>query len=375
MTLINYLSRVHFADGVLEVALGSELELNNLGHALLVSEPDVNHDLAERVVSGVPFGVAVSKQLLAASESAERCVAKLALCVQEKKPDVLIAFGSSRVLYLADACCKQFGAGPFEGCNAGSSSAGRAVMPELIAIPGVDGVPTMSARSRQDDRRSGARYIDEGIQPTAVIFDPTIILGESVERTASAVATTLARCLSAHLSLGYNPPAEGIAVDGLRRIVRHLPALLTDDTLAMRRELMAASLNGTLALQKVAGIAQDICRVLVNSSSRPLDEGALLRLLIAIEVELMEQSLSEAHALEARSAIDIPLGASLTEWLIALLQKLPLPESFHAMGIDSAQLANAANEIVGRRVSLVPTAEQLCDMLTAVKLKSAGRLV
>jgi len=367
MTLINYLSRVHFADGVLEVALGSEIELNNLRHALLVSESDVSSDLTERVISGVPFGVDVSSQAISPSESTERGLAKLAQCVREKKPDVLIAFGSSHVLHLADACCRRF--------DVLKADKTRAVVPELIAIPGVDGVPMMSSRSRMSDpvmgRGVGHRSIGEGIQPTAVIFDPTTILGESVERTASAAATTLARCLSAHLSVGYNPPAEGIAVDGFRRIVRNLPALLTDDTLAMRRELMAASLNGTLALQKVTGMAQDICQVLVSSSTCPLDEGALLRLLIAIEVELMEQSLPETHAFEARSAFGIPIGPTLSEWLTPLLQKLPLPESFSAMGIKSDQLAQAASEFACRRIGQVPTAAQLFDMLATVELKNS----
>ena len=371
MTLINYLSRVHFADGVLEVALGSELELNNLRHALLVSEADVSSDFTERVISGVPYGVDVSSQVISPSESTEHSLATLVSSVREKNPDVLIAFGSSRVLHLADACC-----GHFDAVLAGKGSRANkdgTLVPELIAIPGVDGVPMMSSRSRRRHQVPGRshRSIGEGIQPTAVIFDPTTILGESVERTASAVATTLARCLSAHLSLGYNPPAEGIAVDGFRRIVRNLPALLTDDTLAMRRELMAASLNGTLALQKVSGMAQDICRVLVRSSSGPLDEGALLRLLIAIEVELMEQSLPDTHALEARTAFGIPIGPTLSEWIKPVLQKLPLPESFSAMGIKSDQLAQAASEFSGRRVGLVPTATQLFDMLATVELKNS----
>jgi len=84
----------------------------------------------------------------------------------------------------------------------------------------------------------------------------------------------------------------------------------------------------------------------------------------------MEHSLSEADALEARSAFGVPLGPTLSEWLTQLLQKLPLPESFSAMGIDTEQLAKAAYEIADRRVSLVPTAQQLCDMLSKVELKN-----
>ena len=226
-------------------------------------------------------------------------------------------------------------------------------------------------RTLQSTKRLNRNYDSEGIQPTAVIFDPTIILGESVERTASSVATTMARCLSAHLSMGYNPPAEGIAADGFRRIVRNLPALLTDDTLEMRRELMAASLNGTLALQKISGIAAELCQVLVESSSTPLDEGALMRLLIAIEADLMEQKLPAAETVEVRTLFSIPNELSLSEWLTPLLSKLPLPQTFDAMGIPRDQLANAANEIASRRLTQVPSGADLCEMLNQVELKNA----
>jgi len=356
MTLINYLSRVHFADGVLEVALGSELELHNFRNALFVSEPRVvNRDFTERVLSGLPSFVQ------ATTESNPRSTSRISQSLKKCRADVLIAFGSSRALLVADACCKKLRR---ERNNSYAS-------PELICIPGVDGVPTMSSAAFNEGNRTSASFRGEGIQATAVIFDPTVILGESVERTASAVATTMARCLSAHLSMGYNPPAEGIAADGFRRIVSNLPALLTDDTLEMRRELMAASLNGTLALQKISGIAAELCDVLVESSTRPLDEGALMRLLIAIEAELMDQTLTADDALEIRTVFGIPQNLSLSQWLKPLLSKLPLPQSFDAMGIHQDQLANAANEIVSRRVMKVPSAPQLCEMLNTVELTNA----
>jgi len=368
MTLINYLSRVHFADGVLEIALGSELEVNNFRSAMLVSEATVNKEFSERVASGLPVSVEVSKQTIRKSEANRDAVARLASCVITNPTDVVIAFGSSRALLLADTCCKQVRAA---NNRIATTADETSLSPELIAIPGVDGVPGMSRNTLQSTKRLNRNYDSEGIQPTAVIFDPTIILGESVERTASSVATTMARCLSAHLSMGYNPPAEGIAADGFRRIVRNLPALLTDDTLEMRRELMAASLNGTLALQKISGIAAELCQVLVESSSTPLDEGALMRLLIAIEADLMEQKLPAAETVEVRTLFSIPNELSLSEWLTPLLSRLPLPQTFDAMGIPRDQLANAANEIASRRLTQVPSGADLCEMLNQVELKNA----
>ncbi len=362
MTLITYLSRVHFADGVLEVALSSELELNKFGRPLLVSEKHaVSNEFAERVNSGLPFWCKSSSYDIAQNKDAQAAVTELQQVVREVHADVVIAFGSSLALSVADACCRHLSALSEQQID------GSSIVPDFIAVPGVDGIPTISMPRHSAVR--GSR-LGAGIQPDTVVIDPTLILGESIERTAVAAANSMARCLSAHFSNGYNPPADGIAIDGFKRIVRNLPAIVTEDTLRMRRELMAASLNATLAMQKDKGVAHELCEILLRSAVNPIDEGALMRLLIVIEARIMESTWTLARLAEVRSALGVPKGEKLNNWLLSLFQELPLPGTFAELGVKSSDIRAAAREVASNRSSLVPSVESLVGMLEAVDLRS-----
>ncbi len=363
MTLITYLSRVHFADGVLEVALSSELELNQLSRPLLVTEQSaVSNEFSERVVAGLPFWCKFSSYEIPVNLNLKLAISALRQHVREASADVVIAFGTSFTLSIADASCRAL------NTHSQEFNASVSADPKLFAIPGVDGVPTMSM-SRNDTTRKTRFGI--GIQPTTVIIDPTLIMGESVERTSAAIADTLARCLSAHLSDGYNPPADGIALEGVNRILRNLDKLVSEDSLEMRRELMAASLNGTLAMQKETGISHDLCEILLRDSPRPVNKGALMRLLILVEVELLERSWTHKRYKEACNALGVPDGTSLRDWLSAIMEKLPLPDSLSKLGFDAHQIAGASEEFATSK-TIAPSAEQLGHMLQRVKLRRSA---
>ncbi len=359
MTLITYVSRVHFADGVLEVALSSELELNQLSRPILVAEQSVfGKEFSERVIAGLPFWCEYNSHEIQAGINPKNAISNLLQQLRADRSDVVIAFGSEMALSIADSCCKQIGSDAFDRNQSTSTS------PKLIAIPGVDGIPTMSLR-RSDNALTGG--IANGIQPTAVVIDPTLMLGESVERTSGAIAETLARCLSAHFSDGYNPPADGIALDGIKRILRNFNPMMHDDSLEMRRELMAASLNGTLAMQKETGLSHELCEILIRNAPQPVCKGALLRLLILVEAELLERSWTPQHSSEVCVAMGLPAGTDLNAWLSSILERLPLPGSLSDLGITPSQISNATQELACGRFAALAT-ENLAAMLSAAML-------
>ena len=60
MTLITYVTRVHFADGVLEEALWSEVEVNRKTRPLIVTdETHLDSELYERLLAGLPVRTSV----------------------------------------------------------------------------------------------------------------------------------------------------------------------------------------------------------------------------------------------------------------------------------------------------------------------------
>jgi len=363
MTLINYLSRVHFSDGVLEVALTSELELYNLTRPVLVWEKEaVSAEFTQRVVDGLPFSCGVLFFEITSRSTQAEDTRKLQRLVKNSEADVVIAYGSSYALSLAGACVSTSSRLAANKNNSG-------IHRHTFAIPGIDGVPSL-ALPRNPGARSGPIFYGSGVQPSAVIIDPTLIAGASIKSKASAVAKTIARCLSAQFSAGFNPPAEGIALDGFKRVARNLNEVVSEDSLEMRRELMAASLNATLAMPSKAGIAHELCDILLNHTGAPIDEGALVRLLIVVEAEILESSWTERRIKSVRTALEVPHEQPLRQWLISLLEELPLPGSFLELGVNVKQLHSAADEMAASNASIIPSASQLFDTMTGLELLS-----
>lgn len=354
------MSRVHFADGVLEVALSAELELNRFSRPVMVSDDGVvSTEFTERVNTGMPFWCHCIAGRFSNIHDRGSAVLELKKTVQQHQADVLIAFGSAVALSLADCCCQEMQ-------RSHSSEYDRYSSPSLFAIPGVDGLPAMSSASAYRSYRATG-FSRRGIQPAAVIIDPTLIMGESVGRTASAVANTLARCLSTLFSCGYNPPADGIALDGYKRIVQNISEMAISDSLEMRRELMAASLNGTLAMEKGPGLALKLCELL-RRDVHTVDEGALMRILIVAEAQLMELCGDNTRAQELFKTLQVPGDQTLSAWISSVFAQLPLPSSLSELGIGPNLVDSAVDELAAQKAPAVASARVLANLLNALDI-------
>ncbi|MEL6426925.1 MAG: iron-containing alcohol dehydrogenase, partial [Pseudomonadota bacterium] len=94
MTLITYLTRVHFADGVLEEALWSELKAMGKRTPVLVT--DAEHaagPLFERLRSGFPTRCVPALFTDIPATPNEAAAARLAAFYREVNADLLVAFG------------------------------------------------------------------------------------------------------------------------------------------------------------------------------------------------------------------------------------------------------------------------------------------
>ena len=371
MTLINYLSRMHFADGVLEVALGADLELSHLKRPLLVSESSVvTAEFSERISSGLPYGCEPGNYLIHGALNREKNLSGLIARVREFQSDVLIAFGTSDAILLADSCCHHY-ASKANASPGSDGSSTKPLQPKLFAVPGVDGLPALSNQLKEGVRRRTGLSSLSGVSAATVIIDPTLIMGESISRTASSAANTIARCLGAFLSHAYNPPADAIAIAGYKRIARQIPELVFTDSLEMRRELMAASLNATLSMEKEPGVAHSLCKILMTCSS-DIDEGSLMRLLIIAELELLEQQPQQNRIVELRKELEMPANKALTLCVAEVLGKLPLPGSLSELGIDNHMIKSATSEILSRKITWLPSERDLVGVLKKVDLRSSA---
>lgn len=348
MTLITYVTRVHFADGVLEEALWSEVEVNRKTRPLIVTdETHLNSELYERLLAGLPVRTSVEVISDIPEIPNEQAARRVAETFESTGRDLLIAFGRNTAIDLAKisriSIAHDAPLETFSYATGGSRRIGDS-LPDLYAVPGIQGFGSaVSAHAPvvlMDGERT--RLMCKKLVPTVTICDPTLTLGASPIESASAGADALGRCVEAYLSPGYNPPADGIALDGLGRVLANLHSVLENDSVTARREMMAASLNGALALQKGLGTIHAIGCALETVVKRRLDPGALSRLLLPavlqFNADAARDKFTTLQNLFSPGGDGTP-ASSVTEFL----QALPLPGSLAEMGIGEEELRIAAD--------------------------------
>ncbi|MEO0327976.1 MAG: iron-containing alcohol dehydrogenase [Pseudomonadota bacterium] len=366
MTLITYITRIHFADGILEEALRSELEINNKQRALVLVDKHRNaayEEILQRLLGSISNRKNTSLFEVEDELPREAVAHQVADFYRQTNSDILLALGSNNVIDLAKlsrvSIAHEIALAPFTIAEGGSRRIGEKSLPDLYAVPNIHGFcSALSAHSKlvQDDGVH-ARLMCKRLVPTVTICDPTLTSGVDAEATAGAGVDAIARCLEAYLSPNYNPPADGIAFDGLRRAVEYLPAVLLSDKPEYRREMMAASLNSALALQKGLGTTQVIGDGLEEAFGRQVSLGNLRRILlpkvIAQQGNQNQQKLMALTTLFGAESPDV-IKRSIENFLT----ELPMDNSFSRMGIERHKLSKAAT-IVSRAMEMAPGLETI----------------
>jgi len=319
MSLITYVTRIHFADRILEDALAEELARCKSRRPLIVAEPEpAGDDSIERLFDALPVAAEPNYFAPACGRLTAADVARARSTHGDAGCDALIGFGGARPLDLARLLGSTLGA-PVIAVPTRTDSVGLGAL----------GVPF-------------ARTAQEGCVPSAILCDATLGLGADAPTTATAGMVALVQCLEAYLGTAYNPPADGIALEGLRRAARYLePALANRQDLAARRELLAAALNAGLAAQKGQGGIAAAGRALEAEAEPLLRQGACDAALLPAVLAFNAPAIADRFAAIAE-ALRLPRRADIVAALVDLAARVGLPTRLAALGIDAALLEPAA---------------------------------
>ncbi len=131
----------------------------------------------------------------------------------------------------------------------GGSSKITARAAPLFAIPTTAGTGSEVARGSilivADGRKLG--FHSWHLVPRLAILDPELTLGLPAGLTET------------YLAPAFNPPAEGIALDGLARGLAHIERAFKDGSdREARRQMMSASMQGAMAFQKGLGCVHSL---------------------------------------------------------------------------------------------------------------------
>jgi alcohol dehydrogenase class IV len=321
MTLITYPTRVHFADHVLEEALHSELEDNGCKRPLLIADRQTSaRELADRGWSGLPRNAQARN--LTFDDDADLGQLARAHFDRAAPVDAIIAYGTARAIELGRKCRYVH-----------ATKIGK--RPLFVAIPGVDGLPNPCTRNLESWRAG---------LPSILICDPTVAVAAGQGASHRTSVLSFARCIESYLAEAYNPLADGIALEGVRRCVTNMPKIGQKSDIGLSRELMAAGLNAALAQEKGSGPALAI--------STELAKGADAKDLAAI-ARLVLPAVTQARAIDPEkvNALNNVLGdgeETLGHAMQRILSNMPMPTSLAAIGVPRSALAAAAKTTSGR---------------------------
>ncbi len=348
MSLITYVNKIHFADDILEEALIAEAQALSVSRPFIVTDKHaVESGLIERIQDALsPYKDAVFFSDIPASPTEEACQ-KAAELYRFSECDGIVAFGNGDAIDLAKAtsilATHDGGLASYAAIEGGVERI-KNILPPLIAIPTTAGTGSEVGRSAvitlNDGRKLG--FISPYLLPKVAICDPTLTLDMTPELTAGTGMDALSHCVETYVSRAYNPPADGIALDGLGRAAANIRRAVDDGhDLSARREMLAAAMNGALAFQKGLGGVHALSHALGSAADTELHHGTLNAILLPHVLEFNAPAVCERYAAMKR-VMNVPQKRKLADAISDLNTQLNLPSSLSELGITKQIIKKAA---------------------------------
>ncbi|WP_332697351.1 iron-containing alcohol dehydrogenase [Bosea sp. (in: a-proteobacteria)] len=351
MATISYLTTVQFGFGELKAVSGGLADLG-ISRPLIVTDRGLAAtDLIERLRAVSPLlGNAALFAETPTNPTEEAVLAALAL-YREHGCDGLIAIGGGSPIDLAKGVALLAGHdGPLETYAAilGGIPKITAKVAPVIAIPTTAGTGSEVGRAAlitlNDGRKLG--FISAHLIPKLAVCDPELTLGLPSWLTAATGMDAVTHCIETYLSPRDNPPAEAIALDGLKRAVSHIERAVADGSdREARKEMLMAALQGGLTFQKGLGAVHALSHPLGGLKQVSLHHGTLNAVLLPAVLRFNAPE-SQAKYAEIRRTLGLPADADLAEWIAGLTARLGMPASLSAMGVPRDVLPAIAEAAV-----------------------------
>ena len=211
----------------------------------------------------------------------------------------------------------------------------------LIAVPTTSGTGSEVARGAilivDDGRKLG--FHSWFIVPKAAICDPELTFGLPPMLTAATGMDAIAHCMETFMAAAFNPPADGIGLDGLQRSWAHIErATQNGQDKEARMHLMSASMQGAMAFQKGLGCVHSLSHSLGGVNPR-LHHGTLNAMFLPAVVRFNSsaESVQKENRLNRMAQVmGLSSGADIPEALKDMNARLGVPTGLKAMGVTES---------------------------------------
>ena len=209
----------------------------------------------------------------------------------------------------------------------------------LIAVPTTSGTGSEVARGAiiivADGRKLG--FHSWHLVPKTAICDPELTLGLPAGLTAATGMDAIAHCMETFMAPPFNPPADGIALDGLERGWASIERATRDGSdRDARLNMMSASMQGAMAFQKGLGCVHSLSHSLGGVDPR-LHHGTLNAMFLpaVIRFNAAAESVQKDKRLERMArAMGLRSGGDIPEAIKDMNARLGLPTGLAAMGVQ-----------------------------------------
>ena len=340
MALINYLTLIQFDAGAIRL-VGQECARLNITRPMVVTDQGVRAaGLLDRLTAHLKEGVPVYDGTQ--SNPTEASVIEATQLYKQHSCDGVIGLGGGSSIDLAKAVAlAATHDGPLKSYAVieGGIPKITAAMAPVIAIPTTAGTGSEVGRGAVIIMADGRKLtmISPHMIPKVAICDPELTYGLPPVLTAATGMDAIAHCIETFLSAAFNPPAEGIALDGLRRAWLHIERATKNGSQdgEARLNMMSASMQGALAFQKGLGCVHSLSHSLGGVNPR-LHHGTLNAMFLpaVIRFNAEADSVKRERKIERLAETMGLSGAQeVAPALKAMNARLNLPAGLRPMGV------------------------------------------
>ena len=350
MAFINYITQIQFEFGAIQL-LAQECERVGIFKPLIVTDPGVKAaGILQKALDVLSARQGLSRIKVVVfdqtpSNPTEAAVRAAAQIYKANDCDGLIAVGGGSAIdcakCVAIAVTHEGPLKTYATIEGGSLKISDRVAP-IIAVPTTSGTGSEVARGAilivDDGRKLG--FHAWHLVPKAAICDPELTFGLPPKLTAATGMDAIAHCMETFMASAFNPPADGIALDGLQRAWHHIErATLNGQDKEARMNLMSASMQGAMAFQKGLGCVHSLSHSL-GGINPLLHHGTLNAVFLpaVVKFNATAESVQKENRLQRMaSGMGLQDGLQIVDALKELNAKLGLPAGLHEMGVKESQ--------------------------------------
>ena len=213
-------------------------------------------------------------------------------------------------------------------------------LPPLIAIPTTAGTGSEVSVGFITTMNNGRKetFASPNLIPATAICDPDLTYGLPAGLTAATGMDAVTHCIEAFLVPGENPPADGIALDGLTRAVGGgwLKRAVADGSDPDARwHMMMASYEGALAFVKGLGSVHALSHAAGRLKEKRLHHGTLNAIFLPHLMRFNDGAADDKYA-RLRFAMGLKEGADIADAIARLNEDIGIPSTLAEIGVEAS---------------------------------------